>query len=586
MRLSLCITDPNYAGTTREHVFAGALEHATDTSRGLVGRDPASCQMVIEEGSASRRHFEVLFSDGTFWIRNLSQTNGTQIVGKKLLLDRSEQIAIESNDRILVGDIELQATILPPDTAPESAAPACNDASRSMPDEPIEPAAPPPLPEPPPLPTPPPAPESSAEVIDQSVRTDAVSNPQEGDVITERDAVSMVTPPPPAPKQAALDVAAPPDPPTSAPIEDAAVDHSAPEDAEGRFDADTDDVEAPTSTRPETNPPAVPTAAASCTLVEDDGIDLIHQDTPLDENGLIAVMPNDPAPDFIFDDTAAAAAAPAGEPAPLIPDDLDLEALLGIEAHPAPKPPSRPKAQPAPDLGKPSSAAPPVRAPVAKPANVAPTHTTHHGMVEVLIAAGIEPERAHALSQNASAEAVGSVLAALVEALASQLQLRNSFRHMFRLSSTEVRLAGNNPLKLAMNGHEILARLFDPQRGFLSGVEAVQEATLELQIHEAAIASSIRTAFDDLIDRIDPAHIEEATAKAGSPLLGGFGGGRDAASWKAYRQWFDHTFGDRHRAFTTIYLQRFGNDYDTNTKKAKSESDKKRPRKKEGRSKT
>jgi type VI secretion system FHA domain protein len=567
MRLSLLITNSSYHGSARECVFDDASGHADGESRGLVGRDPATCRMLIEEGSVSRRHFEVLFSQGAFWIQNLSETNGTQIVGKKLLSRKNERIQIEHDDRILVGDTELRASILPDeaDTPP---------ASSVIADEParVEPRELPP-------------PSVDFKIIQPRPPLSQPLAPAHGAIIESTE--------PPFP---ALTLAEPPSLPALDPLEPPPLPALQPDEHATTSSDHRPHTTSETHTQ-KTNPGLDPSPAPGADEPTDKHLtqhpcedieDLIDatSDTSIEAPSVTEVVTDlDPQSGFIeINDINPT----APDSARLIPEDLDLEALLGI-ASPAPKAPAKVNqaARPAPKETKGPTPANPAPAKAHPPKGQSPANASTPGdLTAILVAAGLEPERAHALAETVRAEHVGVLLSALVDALASQLQTRNSFKHMFRLSSTEVRLAGNNPLKLATTGQDILSRLFDPQRGFLGGVDAVREATLDLQIHEAAIASSIRTAFDDLIDRIDPAHIEEATAKAGSPLLGGFGGGRDAASWKAYRQWFDHTFGDRHRAFTTIYLQRFGNDYDTNTKKAKSESDKKRPRKKEGRSKT
>ncbi len=574
MRLSLLITDPSYLGPVRECVFNDTSDTTTGESRGLVGRDPATCRMVIEEGSASRRHFEVLFSQGAFWIQNLSETNGTQIVGKKLLSRRNDRIEIEHDDRILVGDTELRASILfdesdaPPHAQavtrePETFTPPELPASEPIPD-PIqaEPASitadePPPFPaldslDPPPFTSiesaePPPFP--AIEADDHSTDTAADQPPSTHDELAA-SAVATID----------QDDVSEPDSGTILPIHDAEQRAIADEPTDKRLASMASKADAPP-----TDPPSIFTHEAPA-IIDLDADEVPQSDVIEPEND---------------------SHAPAQATSQLIPEDLDLEALLGM-ASPAPKSPakaSKPEREVAKRAKDPSSQAQ-SPAPAASTHGQTPPHTAHPDEVAAILkAAGLDSERAHALAHNVRAEHVGALLAALVDALASQLQTRNSFKHMFRLSSTEVRLAGNNPLKLAITGQEILARLFDPQRGFLGGVDAVRDATLDLQIHEAAIASGIRSSFDALLDRFDPARIEEATVKAGSALLGGFGGGRDAAAWKAYRQSYEQNFGDRHRAFTTIYLRGFGDDYDASTKKAKAESRKNSPHDKKGKSK-
>ena len=439
MRLNLLISDMAYAGKQRACLFEGPTQSSASTSRGIVGRDAATCRMAIDDQFVSRQHFEILYADEKFWVRNLSRF-GTKIVGKQDLMEIDAQIIIENSDRIQIGETEIVASLM----------------------------------------------HTQAKADTKLAKSPGQKS---------------------APNQSST--------------------------ADGPFDDVLGLAEQPKSIKP---PPKT---------------------TELSNSGLHG--PPKPAPT----DIKLAPARPAKVNKHQIPDDLDLERLLGIEpAKPASQsiaPPTEARKKPPQERG-------------ASPSNP-PRAAIDDGtgsMVEILLAAGCDPQQAEELASKTSPKLVGELLGAAIGTLTGQLIVRDSFKRNFRLATTEVKATGNNPLKLPSGAGDVLYELLEPPQGFLGGVDAVRDAALELQIHQAAVAECIRTTFMSLMDFLDPANVESETDKSGRTLLGNFAGGRDAASWKAFRELFERNFGDRHRAFLTIYLERFGQDYEANTTRAKS----------------
>jgi pSer/pThr/pTyr-binding forkhead associated (FHA) protein len=48
--------------------------------RFVLGRDP-SCEVVLQDSTVSRRHAEILYRDGAYWIKDLGSANGTLVNG-------------------------------------------------------------------------------------------------------------------------------------------------------------------------------------------------------------------------------------------------------------------------------------------------------------------------------------------------------------------------------------------------------------------------------------------------------------------------------------------------------------------------
>lgn len=98
----------------RTHVVFSAEEAGTDASADwCIGRDPA-CRLYVADTSVSRRHLQVVFRDGVFYLQNLSQY-GSEIDGHKVR-GTDTPVAVRSNLSVNIGKVALRCTLL---SAPE-----------------------------------------------------------------------------------------------------------------------------------------------------------------------------------------------------------------------------------------------------------------------------------------------------------------------------------------------------------------------------------------------------------------------------------------------------------------------------------
>ena len=133
----------------------------------IVGRDP-SCEIVVSDGSVSRRHARLERRAGAWWVVDQASANGTYLNSLRI----AEQ-ALKSGQELRFGALAFRVDLREdPEATVATPLQAVKDDSATvmaMPDPaPPKPAAPPPLPKaapPPPLPTAPapvPAPPSAA----------------------------------------------------------------------------------------------------------------------------------------------------------------------------------------------------------------------------------------------------------------------------------------------------------------------------------------------------------------------------------------------------------------------------------------
>jgi hypothetical protein len=75
-----------------------ALEWDHDDGQLVVGRDPDSCDIVLEHPTVSRTHAQLHHRAGAWVLQDLESTNGTTINGKRVTRCR-----LEPGDRVMLG---------------------------------------------------------------------------------------------------------------------------------------------------------------------------------------------------------------------------------------------------------------------------------------------------------------------------------------------------------------------------------------------------------------------------------------------------------------------------------------------------
>lgn len=75
-----------------------------------VGRHPALCERVIDDGGVSRRHFRIGLADGKVFIEDLNSLNGTFIDGQAVAA--FHPVALLAGQEIVAGRVRLTVSRL------------------------------------------------------------------------------------------------------------------------------------------------------------------------------------------------------------------------------------------------------------------------------------------------------------------------------------------------------------------------------------------------------------------------------------------------------------------------------------------
>ncbi len=170
----------------------------------------------------------------------------------------------------------------------------------------------------------------------------------------------------------------------------------------------------------------------------------------------------------------------------------------------------------------------------------------------------LEPEEMISFMHTA-----GESLRELTQGLKQVLSTRTSLKNEFRLGMTTMQPTENNPLKISVDVEDALTKLLLPSmRGYLPAIEAIHEATDDLQAHQMALLAGLRAALSSLVALFDPEALEKDLQKASTVdnLLPSI---RKAKYWELFKtnyraaaadaeNDFLHFLGDE---FTTAYEQ-------------------------------
>ena len=265
---------------------------------------------------------------------------------------------------------------------------------------------------------------------------------------------------------------------------------------------------------------------------------------------------------------SGAAPIPASPPAAGVPlETVDPLALIGVGASVAVTP-----AVPQPEPVAPAAAVAPAAraAPVARILPAEPPAAASMPHAETGPVAGLEPGARDLLTalgldaravEPAIAAQLGAIVRAVVEGMIEVLRARAEVKSNFRMSMTSVRVVENNPLKFSLDADDALHNLFVKRNpGYLGPVEAFREGFQDIAFHELAMLAGIRAAYQSMVAKFSPAHLEETYAgnlrrNSVLPI-----GGRPKL-WDMYCAQFGNIEKDSEGSFQLLFGEEFARAY-------------------------
>jgi len=176
---------------------------------------------------------------------------------------------------------------------------------------------------------------------------------------------------------------------------------------------------------------------------------------------------------------------------------------------------------------------------------------------------GLDPARVPADIQ----QQLGAILRVVVEGMIAVLKSRAEVKNSFRMPMTSIKPVENNPLKFSMNVDDALYNLFVKRNpGYLGAYEAFREGFQDIEFHQDAVLAGIRAAFNAMLAKFHPDHLEELYERKlrRTAMLGL---GSRMKYWELYRAQFEEIDRDREAHFQLLFGEEFARAYNERLQK-------------------
>lgn len=451
------------------------------------GRAPQNDWVLQDpERILSKLHGTVQYRDGAYFLTDRSQ-NGIFLNDSEQRIPKDQTVRLNDGDRFVLGEYEIAVTLQPEAT----------DLIEAALEEPLTDIVPPgaDLFGVEPSPAAEPRQGISADVsldIAKPPFDDILSEDRDGGLQHPIEVVpgAAVTAPPPdlsSPERISFEL------PSLAPGTPAAAAHPSTEQPPpvvlakaaqelpfqpSSATAESPVVESPALPESTEQPPVVPAAPSSESLIPEDW--WIQPAGPP-----IAATPATPPPPILATPVPPIQ-APAKTPAPPLPPQKPHE-TPGLAPRPTP------------------TNAPPAAAPGPDVSALLQAFFTGAGLPQLKL----PPEQLPEIMSN-----LGGILRETVQGLMEVLLARSDVKGEFRLDRTAIGPVENNPLKTPpgrppLSPAEVMALLLIGQKdAYMSPVQAVCESFNDIKAHQLAVVAGIQAALNRLLERFDPANLE------------------------------------------------------------------------------
>lgn len=191
----------------------------------------------------------------------------------------------------------------------------------------------------------------------------------------------------------------------------------------------------------------------------------------------------------------------------------------------------------------------------------APAAADGQGLATLAQSAGVNVAKLQS-GEAQTLRKAGSLLLRLVAGMVVMLEARARAKSQLGAQGTSLEFDGNNPLKFARTPEQALEQLLnEPQRGFMDGERAIEDAFKDLQAHQMATLSAMQGALRHTLDQFSPRAIR-SRAEQGGILSRILPGARDAALWNAYEREFSGVAQGSDEAFMEIFAKEFRRAYE------------------------
>ena len=147
---------------------------------------------------------------------------------------------------------------------------------------------------------------------------------------------------------------------------------------------------------------------------------------------------------------------------------------------------------------------------------------------------------------------VGALIRETMVGLMQALSFRKKIKEEFRINVTTIQPVENNPLKFSANIEDALENMFiKDNKAYQKPLDAVREGFHGISEHQIAVLAGIQAAFKGMLERLDPAALEqrfEKYRKAGIIKVG-----QKSKNWDSYKEFHRDLMGNMDNSFQHLF---------------------------------
>lgn len=161
---------------------------------------------------------------------------------------------------------------------------------------------------------------------------------------------------------------------------------------------------------------------------------------------------------------------------------------------------------------------------------------------------------------------VGELVRETVTGMMQVLSSRSTIKNEFRMNVTTIQPVENNPLKFSANADDAIQNMFIKDgNAYKKPVEAIKEGFEGIAEHQIAILAGIRTAFKGVLNRFDPAVLEQRFEQFNKPAL--IPGMTKGKNWDSYKHYYKELVDDMDNSFQHLFGYEFVQAYEEQLQK-------------------
>ena len=159
------------------------------------------------------------------------------------------------------------------------------------------------------------------------------------------------------------------------------------------------------------------------------------------------------------------------------------------------------------------------------------------------------------LSEQKKAEisqVVGELVRETMTGLMQALSFRKKIKEEFRINVTTIQPVENNPLKFSANIDDALENMFvKDNKAYQKPLDAVREGFHGISEHQLAVLAGIQAAFRGMLERLDPASLEQRFEKYRK--TGVLKVGQKSKNWDSYKEFHQDLVNNMDNSFQHLF---------------------------------